>query len=93
MAQITVTCIKHTESGKSAFCRATSKVGWATSTIGVGYVKPAEGESLPDIGTSFTFEGTIEFREMQDVDKTTGEVTTRTTKDGIVLYELVLIPA
>jgi len=93
MAQITVTCIKHTESGKSAFCRATTKVGWANSTVGVGYVRPAEGESLPDIGASFTFEGTIELRVMQDTNPDTGEVTTRMTKEGIPLNELVLKPA
>lgn len=92
MAQITVTCIKHTASGKSAFCRATSKVGWATSTIGVGYVRPAEGESLPDVGASFTFEGSIELQEMQDTNPDTGEVTARTTKQGDQLFELVLIP-
>ena len=93
MAQITVTCVKHTESGKSAFCRATTKIGWATSILGVGYLRPAEGESLPAVGEHFTFEGTIEFREMVDVDKSTGEVKVRTTTDGTPLKELVLIPA
>lgn len=92
MAQITITCVKHTESGKSAFCRATSKIGWANSTIGVGYVRPAEGETLPPVGESFTFEGTIELRVMQDTNPDTGEVTTRETKEGIPLKELVLLP-
>ena len=93
MASITITCIKITDSGKSAFCRASTKVGWSSSQLGVGYLRPAVGETLPPVGETFTFEGTIEFREMVDVDKATGDVTTRTTTEGTPLKELVLIPA
>ena len=93
MANFQITVLKHSASGKSAFCRVSTKVGAFVAPSYVGYLRVADGEELPAISTSFTFEGTVERQPMQDVDKETGEATPRTTKAGDQLYELVLIPA
>ena len=93
MANFQITVLKHSESKKSAFCRVSTRIGAFLAPSYVGYLRVAEGEELPPVTTSFAFEGTIERKPMQDIDKATGEVTARTTKDGTQLYELVLIPA
>ena len=93
MANFQITVLKHSESKKSAFCRVSTRIGAFLAPSYVGYLRVAEGEVLPPVTTSFTFEGSVEKKPMQDIDKATGEVTARTTKDGTQLYELVLIPA
>ena len=93
MANFQITVLKHSASKKSAFCRVSTKVGAFVAPSYVGYLRVAEGEELPPVTTSFAFEGTIERKPMQDIDKDSGEVTPRTTKAGDQLYELVLIPA
>lgn len=93
MAQFQITVLKHSESKKSAFCRVSTLIGAFLAPSHVGYLRVAEGEELPAVTTSFAFEGSVEKKPMQDVDKETGNVTPRTTKDGQQLYELVLIPA
>lgn len=93
MANFQITVLKHSESGKSAFCRVSARIGAFLAPSYVGYLRVAEGEELPAITTSFPFEGAIERKAMEDVDKETGETTPRTTKAGDQLYELVLIPA
>ena len=93
MANFQITVLKHSESGNSAFCRVSTRVGSFLAPSHVRYLRVAEGEELPPVTTSFAFEGSVEKKPMQDVDKESGEVTARTTKDGTQLYELVLIPA
>ena len=93
MANFQITVLKHSESKKSAFCRVSTRIGAFLAPSYVGYLRVAEGEELPPVTTSFAFEGTIERKPMQDIDKDSGEVTPRTTKAGDQLYELVLIPA
>ena len=93
MTVFQITVLKHSESGKSAFCRVSTRVGAFLAPSHVGYLRVAEGEELPAITTSFAFEGAVERKPMEDVNPETGEVTPRTTKAGDQLYELVLIPA
>lgn len=82
--------IKHSESGRSAFCKCTRKLAGFSSEIGVGYLyrdEEDEEAELAAIGTTLKWPGDVAFEDM--VDHETGEL--RTTKDGeSVLQRIVL---
>jgi len=76
---VSIKVLKHSESGKSAFCRCTRTLGAFASEIGVGYLyKATEDAEMPAIGETLTWEGDVAFEPIVDAD--TGQV--RTTKDG-----------
>ena len=83
---VTIKVMKHSESGKSAFCSVGKRVGPFVSQVGVGYLYVDKGEELPVVGTSLPYQGEVDFVDM--VNEETGE--TRTTKDGVVLQRIVL---
>lgn len=80
--------LKHSESGKSAFCRVSTKVPGTpfTSEHGIGYLYVEEGADLPEVGFEFEYSGDISYDNMVDVES--GEI--RTTKDGVPLQRIVL---
>jgi hypothetical protein len=83
---VTIKVLKHSESGKSAFCSVSKRVGPFVSQVGVGYLYVDKGEELPVVGTNLPYSGEVDFADM--VDETTGEA--RVTKDGVVLQRIVL---
>lgn len=91
MAAIKISVIKHSESGKSAFCRVSTKTSLGFIECGVGYLYPeGEGEELPAVNSEAILEGfNVDFKEM--VNSETGEV--RATKTGVPLKKICLIPA
>ena len=79
MAAVNIKVLKHSESGKSAFCRCSRKLGAFSSEIGVGYLyRASEDTELPEVGTELEWPGDVGFEPLVDAD--TGAV--RTTKDG-----------
>lgn len=83
---VTIKVMKHSESGKSAFCSVSKRVGPFVSQVGVGYMYVDKGEELPVVGTQFPYQGEVDFADM--IDDATGEC--RVTKDGVVLQRIVL---
>lgn len=81
---------KLTESKKSVFVKVIKKAGPLQSNVGVGYMyleeNMEEEEKEKLVGTSFTYDGEVEFRTI--ADPITGEV--RTTKEGVELQEVIL---
>lgn len=85
---VQIRVLKHSESGKSAFCKCTRKLGAFSSEIGVGYLyKDEDATELPEKDTVLSWPGEVGFEPL--IDAETGEV--RTTKDGkAVLQRIVL---
>lgn len=83
---VKITVLKNSESGKSSFCRVTKNVGPFTSEVGVGYLYITKGQTQPEVGTSFDYDGGVDFIPL--ADHQTGEV--RTTKEGVQLLQIVL---
>ena len=84
---ITITVMKHSDSGKSAFCKCTRNFNGFASEVGVGYLYKADDDTeLPPVKTSMEYPGSVEFENM--VDAETGEL--RTTKEGVALQRIVL---
>lgn len=81
-----ISILKHSDSGKSAFCKVSVAMGPFVSEKGVGYLYVAEGQELPAVGTTFPWDGAVSFADMVDIE--TGEV--RQTKGGVPLQRIVL---
>jgi hypothetical protein len=83
MFTYTATALKISESGKSAFIALSTKVGFASTKVAIGYVD-IEKDTVK-VGDTFTFTGTY-----RQVDMTNEDGTPRTTNDGVILQRLIL---
>lgn len=81
-----LTVIRATESGKSAMIKVLKKAGPFTSLRGIGYLAIEEGAEMPAPGTSFPYEGEVDFQPLSDPE--TGEI--RTYSDGAEMKRIVL---
>lgn len=85
---VSIKVLKHSESGKSAFCRCSRKLGAFSSEVGVGYLYRAdENTDLPVVGTELEWPGDVGFEPL--VDAETGSV--RTTKDGSATLQRIVL--
>jgi len=85
---VQIRVLKHSESGKSAFCKCTRKLGAFSSEIGVGYLyKDEDASELPEKDTVLSWPGEVGFEPL--IDSTTGEV--RTTKDGSAVLQRIVL--
>jgi hypothetical protein len=84
---VNIKVLKHSESGKSMFCRVTRNFMGAISEVGVGYLYKDPDAELAPVGTIAQYPGEVGFEPLVDID--TGEI--RTTADGkAVLQRIVL---